>query len=364
MMAQSFEMFLSFHWNQLWLLESVSLTIILYCQLQCIIHCKDTSNMTQSGGRSHISLVERRPCEVQVNMIRDTLVVFSCVLSILLLVISVSGFFILLISNDCNIFYPYSQVPFNPPQPANFVPPQGHLSPSHNAAFFYNSTLCQLTLILGEVLIALVIIFNNEVYYKGRGRDSSNRLDYHPLPGTSSTVKGANLANSHGKCSYIFLLKLIFIFLISISFFLRLVTSAWNITPSYSPGNQISMSILSSAFPQSSSYVAKMIDALITGALNFSVVLYICSFIELLLFLFVLGVWEFWPPANTKLPNTHRIAFFKLWHIFCVYPHNAWNLPFKYHISSIFFEGTLHFNLYNVCQLNVLNVNFAFIHLS
>lgn len=249
--------------------------------------------MTQSGGRSHISLIERRPCEVKANMIRGTLVIFSCVLSILLLVISVSGFFILLITNDCNIFYPYTQVPFNPPQLANVIPQQGHLSPSNNAAFFYNSTLCQLTLILGEVLIALVIIFNNEVYYKGPGRDSSNRLDYHPLPGTSRTVKGANLANSHDKCSYMFLLKLIFIFLISISFFLRLVTSAWNSTPSYLPGNQISMSILSSAFPQSSSFVAKMIDAVITGALNFGAVLYICSFIELLLFLFVLGVWGF-----------------------------------------------------------------------
>ena len=235
------------------------------------------------------------------NMIKGTFVV---VLSILLLIISVSGFFVLLIgnSNDCNIFYPtFAQSAFHSShshhhqhseQQSNEI---SSLSASNDSSFFYTSTLCQLTLILAEVLISLVIIFNNEI---GCNHDHSVRFnsrsinnEYNLVPSTSKGATSTNVKYTHAngdKCRFIFSLKLIFIFLVSISFLLRLVTSTWSSILSLAAANHAHLSNPTS-ISSSTSFVAKVIDTVITGASNFSGIIYVTSIIEVLLFVFVLS---------------------------------------------------------------------------
>jgi len=227
-------------------------------------------------------------------MIRGTFVV---ILAILLLVISVSGFFVLLISNDCNIFYPYAQSTFrwDSAEGVHNHKPFTEL----NDSLFYTSTLCQLTLILFEVMVALVIIFNNEI---GCPADHLTGVNYNLIPSDTIQHVHPNLdpTNYARRCRLIFALKLIFILLITISFLLRLVTSTWSsVLFSDSNGPFSYMSTLSSS--HSTSYVTKMIDAVITGASNFSGIIYVTSIIEVLLFVLVLS-------ASTRLSSPIRLT--------------------------------------------------------
>lgn len=237
-------------------------------------------------------------------MIRCTFVV---ILAILLLIISVSGFFILLISNDCNIFYPYAQSTFQLSQWDSMARPTESVhSPTPftalNDSFFYTSTLCQLTLILFEVMIALVIIFNNEI---GGDIDFTSMVSpssYNLVPSTSVPSNSPNLSplKYARKCRLIFALKLIFILLISASFLLRLVTSTWSSILFLNPSRSFAYPSTLSSSP-STSYVTKLIDAVITGASNFSGIIYVTSIIEVLLFVLVLS-------ASTRLSSPLRVT--------------------------------------------------------
>ena len=238
-------------------------------------------------------------------MIRCTFVV---VLAILLLIISVSGFFILFISNDCNIFYPYAQsslksTPYYLVSINSKISNQDASITPNDYSFFYTSTLCQLTLILFEVMVALVIIFNNEVAYN-TGLNNYNSL----VPFTTRYNHNSNYYYiSHytalyvRKCQQIFSLKLIFILLISISFLLRLITSTWNSKAFVVSDNQ-SLSYSSSPSSSSliyspSSYIVKIIDTIIMGTSNFSGIIYITSIIEVLLLVLVFS-------ASTRISST------------------------------------------------------------
>lgn len=186
-------------------------------------------------------------------MIRGT---FAVVLAIILLIISVSGFFILLVSDCNNIFY-HQRPEFS----------------SESNTFIQHLTLCQLALLVAEVVCSLVIIFSNY--------EQSVPVDYKIVPSTSSSKGKRSLALSSpnyqtNKCNFMFSLKLTFIFLVSFSFLLRLVTSTWSSLVSLAPPNQLStLTYLSSA--------------VIAGAFNFSGIIYVTSILEVLLFFTVIS---------------------------------------------------------------------------
>lgn len=213
-------------------------------------------------------LAERRFSNENANMIRSTLAI---VIAIILLIISVSGFFILLVSDCNNIFYlTHVQQRFS----NDFS--------SENNSFIYQITLCQLTLIVAEVVCSFIIIFSNQ--------EHSVATDYNIVPSTSRD-KGTALApgNSRAnKCSFIFSLKLTLSFLVSLSFCLRLVTSTWSSLVALAPPNHLPT-------------LAYLSSAVITGASNFSGIIYMTSILEVLLFFTVIS-------TSTRISSTRRVA--------------------------------------------------------
>lgn len=211
---------------------------------------------------------ERRFSNENGNMIRGT---FAVVLAIILLIISVSGFFILLVSDCNNIFY--------------LTPVQQRLTEfsTENNSFIYQITLCQLTLIIAEVVCSLVIIFSNS--------NQAVPVNYNIVPSTSRDFKTREVALVNcraNKCSYIFSLKLTFTFLVFLSFCLRLVTSTWSSLVALAPPNHLPT-------------LAYLSSAVITGATNFSGIIYMTSILEVLLFFTVIS-------TSTQTSSTRRVV--------------------------------------------------------
>lgn len=219
-----------------------------------------------SPQRSRVA--DRRFSNENGNMICGTLAV---VLAIILLIISVSGFFILLVSDCDNIFY--------------LTHVQQRLTgfSSENNNFIYQVTLCQLTLIVAEVVCSLVIIFSNN--------EHAVPVDYNVVPSTSTEYKRTNIVSVNcrtNKCSFIFSLKLIFSILVSLSFCLRLVTSTWSSLVALAPPNHLPT-------------LAYLSSAVITGASNFSGIIYMTSILEVLLFFTVIS-------TSTRIASSTRVV--------------------------------------------------------
>lgn len=215
-------------------------------------------------------LKKTRFCNENGNMIRGTIAV---VLAIILLIISVSGFFILLVSDSNNIFFPTIHSTFQ-------LRPEFS---SESNTFIQHITLCQLALLVAEVICSLVIIFSNYEY--------SNPANYNIVPITSrrEVKKFSSSPNCQtNKCNFMFSLKLTFIFLMSFSFLLRLITSTWSSLISIAPPNQLPT-------------LAYLSSALIAGASNFSGIIYVTSILEVLLFFTVIS-------TSSQISSRQRVA--------------------------------------------------------
>ena len=209
-------------------------------------------------------------------MLRGTFVI---VFAILLLIISVSGFFFMIISNDCNIFY--SNIYSNHLETKYYSNRHERSNQKWTNDFFYRSTLCQLILIFLEVVVSLVIIFYNEIGHDNNRSNNGYRLvQLIPYQNRNGTI----LSKFTSKCQTLFTLKFLFIILISISFLLRIVTSTLrNVWTLYSNDEHDQI------FPLSTAYISNLINSLLAGTWNISAINYTTSIIEFLLFILVLS---------------------------------------------------------------------------
>ena len=219
---------------------------------------------------------------------------FVVILAILLLLIAVSGIFILLISNDCGFMYAQTTSHY-----VHLSSPDLNITANSytSNSMFYSLTICQLTLIIFEVLIALMIIFFNQIGCDSMCGEISNTLSsyahYQPIS-TSHTTKIHSHPNHKSKCSSVSLLKILFIVLISVSFILRLFIFSW-------------AGLLWTTDKTQMSSISSQVDTKVSSSSTYlSGLIYATTLFESLLFILVLTTNTNFSNSTTRANLTSR----------------------------------------------------------